>query len=350
MINFVRSKNLPYSVEDVKRVVSRCLICAEVKPRFYNPPNSHLIKATQPSEHLSLDFKGPLPSSTRNKYILTIVDEYSRFPFAFPCSDLTSATVIRCLSQLFAIFGMPAYTHSDRGTSFLSSEFRRFCLSNGISLSRTTPYNPSGNGQCEKYNHIMWRAVVMALRSKHLPISCWEQVLPDTLHSIRSLLCTATNDTPHEHLFTYQRHSFTGHSVPSWLTTPGPVLLKRHIRQSKYEPLVDKVELLEANPNYAHILLPDGKTSTVSVGDLALYPVDSNIQLVNDNLKPVCNSDDPDIVKTDSAQYGQSDIAREREAMQPIVSDPVHPQPVPSDEPVLCRSTRVRREPVHLDL
>ena len=45
----------------------------------------------------------------------------------------------------------------------------------------------------------------------------------------------------------------TGNSMPSWLTTSDRLLLKRFVKQSKYEPDVDEVELLEANPSYAHV-------------------------------------------------------------------------------------------------
>ena len=109
MYHFVKSKNLPYSVEDVRRMTSSCKVCAECKPRFYRPENSHLIKATQPFERLNVDFKGPLPSTDKNVYFLTVVDEYTRFPFVFPCADMTTSTVISCLCQLFVLFGMPAY-------------------------------------------------------------------------------------------------------------------------------------------------------------------------------------------------------------------------------------------------
>ena len=69
MTHVVRSRNLPYSVEDVKRITNSCQTCAENKPRFYKPPQATLVKATQPFERLSLDFKGSLPSKTENKYI-----------------------------------------------------------------------------------------------------------------------------------------------------------------------------------------------------------------------------------------------------------------------------------------
>ena len=57
--------------------------------------------------------------------------------------------------------------------------------------------------------------------------------------------------------------------MPTWLSSPGPVLLKRHVRTSKSDPLVDEVELLQVNPQYAHIRHPDGRETTVSIRHLA---------------------------------------------------------------------------------
>ena len=221
LYHYVRSKNLPYSIEDVKAVSRNCRACAEVKPNFFRPPPTPLIKATRPFERLSIDFKGPVPSKSKNYYMLDIVDEYSRYPFAFPCPDMTSATVIKCLSQLFVMFGLPCYIHSDRGPSLISKELRTFLHSRGIATSITTPYHPQGNGQVERYNGVIWNAILLALKDRDAPTSCWEDVLMDALHSIRSLLCTATNCTPHERLFSHPRRTGLGVTLPSWLTTPG---------------------------------------------------------------------------------------------------------------------------------
>ena len=109
----------------------------------------------------------------------------------------------------------------------------------------------------------------LSLKSNNLPISHWENVLPQALHSIRSLLCTATNSTPHERFFTFNRRSETGITLPSWLTNPGAVLMKKNVRTSKYDPLVEEVYLLESNPQYALIRHKDGKESTVNVRQLA---------------------------------------------------------------------------------
>ena len=170
MLQYVRSKNLPYSTDDVKKTCSTCKMCAELKPQFYRPQPGTLIKAIQPMEQLSIDFKGPLPTSSRNAYLLTVVDEYLRFPFAFPCYDMHSLSVIKYLDQIFSMCGTPSYIHSDRGTSFLSKELKEYLSLGGIATSRTTPYHPNSNGQCEHYNGI--------IRFSLSNFSCCTQVNP----------------------------------------------------------------------------------------------------------------------------------------------------------------------------
>ena len=112
------------------------------------------------------------------------------------------------------------------------------------------------------------------MHSHKLDISNWDEMLPTALHSIRSLLNTSTNCTPHERMFNYQRRpgSIGSEILPSWLINPGPVLLRNFKKSNKNDELVERVELLEANPHYALIKDQRGITNTVSVQDLAPYP------------------------------------------------------------------------------
>ena len=264
MYHFIKTRNLPYSVNEVRKMTDTCKVCMELKPRFIKS-SGILIKATTPLQQLNIDFNGPLPTSSTNRYILTMVDEFSRFPFAFPCKDMRSATVIKCFNQLFSLFGMPSFIHNDQAPDFLSEEVKHYLHSRGIATSKTSRYNPRGNGQAERYNGTIWKSGTLALKSRNLPTSAWEVVLPDALHSIRSLLCTSTNCTPHECMFNYPRKSSAGSAVPTWLATPGPVFIKKHVRNSKYDPVVEEVELLEANPEYAFVRLKSGCETTVSL-------------------------------------------------------------------------------------
>ena len=276
LFHFVKQKNLPYSLNEVKLTCKDCTTCAEIRPNFFSPPLGQLVKATQPMERINIDFKGPLPSLSKNKYFLCMVDEFSRFPFCYPCPDMSTETVIRCLDNLFFTYGLCGYIHSDRWSAFKSDELKNYFLLKGIATSMSTPYNPRGNGQVERYNGIVWRAVQSLLKSRQLETKHWEVVLPQALHSIRSLLCTTTNQTPHERFLNFVRKSSSGTSLPKWLTIPGPVMLRNFVRNSKHDPLVQKVHLIEANPAYARVQFSGGRESNVSLRDLAPYSAGSD--------------------------------------------------------------------------
>ena len=85
-----------------------------------------------------------------------------------PCKGVSAQTVIKCLSRLFSIFDMPTFIPTDRGSGFMSSELKNFLLQKGISTSRTTSYNPAGNGQVEGLNGTLWKTIILALKTKDL--------------------------------------------------------------------------------------------------------------------------------------------------------------------------------------
>jgi transposase InsO family protein len=196
MLHYCKTRNLPYSTSEIKQLINKCNICNQLKPRFYKPPTGRLIQSTRPWERLSMDFIGPLQSTTANKYMLVIVDEYSRYPFAFPCHDITAETVIRHLLSLFSLFGSPSSIHADRGTQFESVKLLQFLERNGVIKTRTTPYHPQGNGQCERTNGTILKAISLALKTLNLGKDKWEVVLQMALSSIRGLLCTELHKRP----------------------------------------------------------------------------------------------------------------------------------------------------------
>lgn len=175
----MRSKNSSFSTVDVRNVCTTCKICAEIKPQFFKPGSQHCLKSTQPMERLSIDFVGPKESSTRNKYFLTVVDEFSRFPSFFLVAirpHETSGTVINCLRSSFSIIGCPESIYHDRGRQFLSKEEKDFMSDHGVAQSRTLPYNPRGNGQCERFNQSIWKDLLGAT-ALNLPVARWEDAL-----------------------------------------------------------------------------------------------------------------------------------------------------------------------------
>ena len=170
----------------------------------------------------------------------------------------------------------------------------------------------------------------MALKARGLPIACLQDVLPDALHSLCSLLCTATNCSPHERLLKYARRSRL------WdLCLPGSLHLDQCC-SSVMSILVDKVELLQANPQYTHIRYADGRETTVSIRHLAPLPEDNHIH----DVLPA-----PDVQEDNCSTHGD-------ELLHENIGDICAPEvPVVSDagdEP-LRRSVHYRQTPDRLN-
>ena len=175
----------------------------------------------------------------------------------------------------------------------------------------------------------------MLLQTYQQPESTWEAVLPEALDSVRSLLCTATNATPHERFLGFDRRSMIGR-------TPGPVLLRRFVR-NKHDPLVDEVELLDANPRFANVRLRSGNEVTVSVSDLAPCPSNS-IQTSEDSeniSNPTESFPNENSIKTPSlpAQTTRNPSA---ELCTPKITPSISPV---SEDVSLRRSSRIKKAP-----
>ena len=357
--DYVKRFKLPYNLDNVKTTINSCQTCAELKPRFNTTlPVGRLVRSTMPFERLNIDIVGPKQQTSGGmKYILTVIDEYSRFPFPFPLREITTNSIIGALRQLFAIFGTPSFIHSDRGTQFQSKEFADFLLNAGISQSRTTPYHPSGNGQCERFNGTIWKAVSCLLHSRKLSQNKWNTVLPEALASIRGLLCTATNDTPHSRFFNFERRGTAGISLPGWLATGRPAYLRNFPRTRKDEPLVQRVTIKEViSPYHARVSFPGGRSDTVSTRDLSRCPeeeksigAESELSLNEDIHTETV--DDTIALNEDLSLGTSTDTNEASETDGPDKGDNGHEdgyQEAFINEDARRRSTRTRRPPVRL--
>ena len=148
MSHFVFSRNLPFSVKHIinKKMTSSCQYCAAVKPCYFTLQEpQHLIKTTAPFERL-------------NKYNELVLDFW--YPFAFPYPDTSAECVKKCQMSIFGVFGISSFIHSDQGSAFKSTELKRWQLEKVIATSCSLRFNTQGNGQVEKYNGTVWKAVL----------------------------------------------------------------------------------------------------------------------------------------------------------------------------------------------
>ena len=224
----------------------------------------------------------------------------------------------------------------------MSKELKSYLSDLGIATSRTS-YNPQGNGQCERYNGIIWKTIELALRSQNLPIPHWEVVMLYIQYALSSAPPMKLHTTECSLI---KRHSCSGPSIPSWLMQPGKVDLKRHVKRSKYEPDVDLVDLLEANSHYAHVRLPSGLETTVSTRHLAPTGGHIEIPAINDENSLTIDNTDESIklgVSVESEQCNrQTNSSEDASSTNDTVCDTSMISP--------RRSMRIKHKPDKLNL
>jgi len=152
---------------DIKAWVSQCLSCQSSKVTQHTKrPLGELPCPTQRFLTVHLDIVGPLNSSEADasgcRYLLTMIDSFSRWVEVFPMSDIAAHSVCRgFLFSWVARFGPPLFIVTDKGTQFCSELLCNLTNALGINQIRTTSYNPKANGLIERF-HRSLKAALMA--------------------------------------------------------------------------------------------------------------------------------------------------------------------------------------------
>ena len=83
-----------------------------------------------------------------SQHYLVLVEWYSGFPMVSKLCNLSSATIIRNLTEIFNNYDWPLSIRMDGGLQFCS-EFKTFCAAHDISHELSSPYHPESNGHAE---------------------------------------------------------------------------------------------------------------------------------------------------------------------------------------------------------
>lgn len=151
----------PAMDKTIREWVRTCLRCqrAKIHRHTKNAPE-RIPVPDQRFEHVHLDIIGPLPLCQGNRYCLTIIDRFSRWPEAVPLADVTAETVASAFyNNWVARFGAPSTITTDQGSQFEARLFTALTNMIGCKRIRTTAYHPASNGLVERWHRSLKTAL-----------------------------------------------------------------------------------------------------------------------------------------------------------------------------------------------
>ena len=149
-----------YSIfEKIYMSCQRCLSCR---------PNRKLNSEMQITDvndvyngsRIMCDHLGPLSISkdrngVKHRYVLALIDSYSRFLTLYPCSDLSAVTTATLLREYFLTYGIPKEIFSDNASSYKNVLVKELMEQLGIKHRFFLPYSPCSNRQERSFKDLV---------------------------------------------------------------------------------------------------------------------------------------------------------------------------------------------------
>ena len=187
------------SVEDYIRQCDKCIQRKEPTAHNGKAPLQSL-EVSEPFTFWAMDYMGPLPETTRgNRYILVLMDHFTKWCEAFPTKDQKASTVAKILvEKVFSRFGPPVVLHSDQGANFESNLMHELCDVMGITKTRTTAYHPRCDSQVERQNRTL-QDMLAAFSTRH--INDWDLWLDSVVFAYNTSRQESLRMSPYEVVF-----------------------------------------------------------------------------------------------------------------------------------------------------
>ena len=249
-LNFKRKYFFPKMLRMIEEYATSCHECQTKKnygskPRF--PINIEDQRPYDPNYHsVTIDLVGPFVPAIplidklkqeRNKelirkgvtvapfvprkfkYLLTIIQEATRFVVAVPLQDVTAPTVaLEFLEQYILKYGPPQNVHSDRGTVFLSGVFKYICKALQSTRSISASFNPTSSAKVERCHKTIVSRLSASVGSDSRN---WATFLPYVLYAYNSSIHGTLGYSPFNLLFGRQPQFNFELNLPS---VPEPTL------------------------------------------------------------------------------------------------------------------------------
>jgi transposase InsO family protein len=158
-------------------------ITTHQKQKSINKPNiSKYPNYKWSTDLIDLTIYSNKKDNKKNKYILTVIDNFSRYAFAIPLKDKKPKAIIEAFNKIESKNKiLPHILLSDNGLEFKNKYFNEWCEAKGIKQIYSRSHTPTDNAHIERFNKTL-RGIIreIFIRTDNL---VWVPYLNDCLYN-----------------------------------------------------------------------------------------------------------------------------------------------------------------------
>ncbi len=208
----LRAEDYFYLRKDMKAYVRECITCQQLKINWgLQQQWLELPPVDKPMERVSTDITEMGSGEIGQKYVLTVINNFSLFVSLYPMSTRMAESVISKLDMVAEAYGAPRVLLADNASEFCSEKLKAWWRENGIRLLHSTPYHPQGNSVSERMHRTMKAVVTTLCKGQH---AMWPRYLKKCQKVLNGAVHEATGEQPQFLMFTRRLPRLIGVEVP----------------------------------------------------------------------------------------------------------------------------------------
>jgi len=190
--------DFPLMQEMIDNIVTACHTCQKVKGQVISSNRFPLgsLMTKQPWDTISMDYIGPIsPDKYGNKYILVVIDNFTRFVELFVTPNAGSDEAAKAILSIYGRYGLPRVIHTDQGSHFTANIVEELCEYLSVKKQYSLPYRPQANGIVERCNKEIVQHLQSLVMDKRI-IDDWGIHVPIVQRIVNTMFHTAIGTTP----------------------------------------------------------------------------------------------------------------------------------------------------------
>ena len=180
-----------YSVAQVEDYIKECAVCQKYRTSFQASlqPLLKTLHRDHPRSSIAIDTLQMAPDDNGNKYLLVIVNMFTKLVTAYPVPDKRAITTANKLMTYFSMYGLVDTMHSDRGSDFESTVIAHLLEWLGVKRTHTLAFSPWSAGVEPSVKEV----------SRHVQAICADNDCPERWSDERviALATLIINEHPH---------------------------------------------------------------------------------------------------------------------------------------------------------